>query len=82
MAGGAMTGPLAAWPYLAALLAVGAALLRAAARADKRESAFEWTEEDARKARERAEAATRWTWQEWRDELGTDFWTEEKEDVA
>lgn len=43
---------------------------------------FRWTKEDARKSRARAEAATRWTWQEWCDELGTDFWTEEKEDVA
>lgn len=44
--------------------------------------AFTWTADDARRASARAEAATRWTWQEWRDELGTDFWTDESEEVA
>lgn len=51
----------------------------------KREPAgetFEWNAELAAASRARAEAATRWTWDEWREELRADWWTDESEDVA
>lgn len=71
MVGDAMITGLLAWLFDALRL-----------RRQPAGEAFEWNAELAAASRARAEAATRWTWEEWREELGTDFWTDEREDVA